>query len=59
MTEISDIRTTLERVVTLLASIDYKLELLAKFFDGVIKHGEAAPFVEWAEPPNQSRKDRV
>jgi hypothetical protein len=57
MTEISDIRDTLEPIITLLTQIDYRLETLLKFLDGVAKHGEGAPFVEWAEPPE--RKDQA
>lgn len=60
MTEITDIRAGLERIVTLLTSIDYRLEQINSLLNGVIKHGEAAPFIEWATPESpECRKDQA
>jgi hypothetical protein len=50
VTEIAEMLETMRRIEKHLAHI-------ASLLDGVIKHGEAAPFVEWAEPPE--RKDQA
>ena len=57
MTAIAKMIETMRQIERVQREIEEHLAHIATLLDGVVKHGEVAPFVEWAEPP-ECKKDQ-